>query len=527
MRSKRAAAQPKARKPARSSGRRPLILLGILAVGMLVAYAKIFRFPFIQDDWGWIYRFRTESPQSLFRTFFTPTGVLFFRPLALSYLYGMYRIFGVNPVPFHVVALLMHFANACLLIAIMRRVTRDELVPYAIGFVYAFAVAIVLDPLLWAVGIFDLGASSLFLLSMYFFMKERPVASAVAYLVGCLFKETVIVLPVILFAYALMARAESRMTLRTLLRRRLAPIAVALCVIVAIKMMGRRPTELGATDPYYVLFFGRDSLYILSIYVACLCQSLVPFGNIKGPSFKPVGVWLLILFVVCVWLVTRRRRGKPVADRALAREFWFFAAWYWTVVLPLLLMPNHAYRYYMMYALPAFVALMFTEARLLISAVRLGHRFERAFIFGLALFAVLSSAICAQTVFNGGMEMNSLLVGTNSLVRKATLVNLVHDGLLKLAPALPPNAVIVLANVDVWAFNKDSGPRIWYGDRTISVYPIESLLIDSTGVYVIEGLKTQGQLYTGGTVENRRVDLDRFFSFALDDEMKFRPAKFK
>jgi hypothetical protein len=501
---------------------RPFVLYAALAGVMLVAYWRVLHFPFIQDDWGWIYRFQTEGLSTFLKSIFAVKGVLFYRPLAELYLYLMYRAFGADPLPFHIVALLLHVGGACLVVAIVRRVTRDDVIAWAAGFVYALAVAIVLESLLWAVGIFDVGGVFFFLLSTYLFVKERPLASAFAYVIGCLFKDTVIVLPVVLFAYTMIEAPSQRDSRLSLMRTRLLPIAIALSVMVAVKLAGKQPQRLPISDPYAIRLSGPHVPILLSKYVFCMFQSFYPAGAIKSAFFKIVLWCLAILTVVTAWLASRPRR-----DAAIARAFWFFLLWCGVSLLPLLFLPNHSYRYYTIYALPAFIALVLTQLRVVATAARLGRRYARGLIIAVAAFAVLFSSVRAHTMLGTGLEWNTVMIeGLNNLVRKAALVDAVRDGLKKYLPKPPADAVILLGEVDVWAFNKDSGPRVWYGDTTISVYPLANLKVDSVGTYIENAFESQRHAFTGAAGGRRRVDPAKLFGFVLDDS-KLRPVRFK
>jgi len=492
-----------------------------LAIVMLAVYWRVLRFPFIQDDWGWLYSFETERPAALLASILHVKGVLFYRPLAEIYLYLMYRVFGLNPVPFHAVALLVHFGAACLVAAIVKLLVRDRVMAWAAAFVYALAVSVVFESLLWAVGIFDLGAVFFFLLSLYLFMRGRPWASAAVYLAACLFKETAIVLPFVLLAYALVVDRPKRVALVSYARSRLLPVAIAFAAIAVVKLMGKKPLSLPISDPYAVRLTGSHVGILLSKYVFCHLQSFCFRGAIKSSVF-PIALWCLGSgLALGGWLVSRRPR-----DAAAVRAYPFLLIWWLVALLPTLFLPNHAYRYYAIYALPAFIPLVLLALRTIVAASGLGRRPARAFVVVAAVLAVVFSASRAHWMLRVGLDWSGLVEGTNSLVRKAALVDIVRDGLAKQLPNPPKGSVIVFGNIDVWAFNKDSGPRLWYADTTISVYPVENLRTDSAGVYIDSPIESQRRLFSGTAGGRRSVDVARLFGFVLKDS-ELRPVKFK
>lgn len=501
-------------------GYRSIVLFATLATLILAAYWRVLKFPFIQDDWGWLLRFQTESRGAILKTIFTFKGVVYYRPLAELYLYIMYLVFGANSLPFHVAALALHFASACLIVAIARALVRDELIAWASGFVYALAVAVLLESLLWAVGICDVGASFFFLLAILLFVRERTVGSAIACFVACLFKESAIVLPIILFGYVVIARARAggKQTLARM--RKLTPMAIVLIVMIVIKSMGVHLQALPVSDPYAVRFSGPHIGTFLGKYVFGMFQSFFPFGEPKSTAFKSVLVSLAIFLVTTSWLVTRPRR-----DEAVARAHWFVLLWLSVALLPYLFLRNRWDRYYAMQSVPAFIILTFLQLRTLGTAVRLGYRYSRFLVALVGCFAVVSSFWRADIALQGGLEPRTLPEGNNNFIMKAALVDIVHDDLMKYLPAPPHDAVIVLANTNVWAFNKDSGPRVWYGDRSLSVYPMENLKVDSTGVYIQNPAENWRQAYKGGAAERLLLDPAKLFGFVLDGN-HLRPVKF-
>jgi hypothetical protein len=494
-------------------------LIVALAAAMFAAYARILQFPFIQDDWKWILRFQSESPPAILGSIFSIKGALFYRPLSELYLYAIYLLFGANPLPYHIFALIIHFASALLIIAIVRLVTRDQIVSYATGVIYAFAVSVHHECLLWAVGMYDLGGVFFFLLAMLLFLKGRTLWSAVAYLAGCFFKESVIVLPIILFFYEVIKGTQIGALRLDRLRRRLLPFAIALVIPVVVKITGTLPQSLPPSHPYVIDFFGHHVPRNLFYYAYCMVQAFDPFVNVHLWTIRILLCAIILFMFVCAWLVYRALKN---ANKTLA--YWYFMIWFLAALLPVLFLPNHGYRYYAIYALPAFIAFMLTMIGIIVTAAGLGRRYERTVIVAITLLAVIFSSSQTHKMLGEGLSRNTLVDGTNDLIRKAAVVEIVHDGLMEYLPSPPHGAVIVLAGVDIWAFDKDSGPRAWYGDRSISVYPFESFRWDSTGAYIEDPIESQGQSYTGAATETRPVDPAKLFVFRLRATM-LRPVK--
>ena len=195
-----------------------VLVFTVLAIVVSV-YWRTVSFTFVSDDLRILRLIQANNTVTVLQTFFDYKDRLFYRPLGLTYMLLIYDLFGSHPTVFHVASLLIHTINACLVWLILFRLLRDRLISYCVAFIYAAAVSIHVDLFAWATaGIYDLGGSFFFLLSFWLFLgveqdrvkgntapsshtKLRLAGSCLAYFVGSLFKEAVIVLPAILFSY--------------------------------------------------------------------------------------------------------------------------------------------------------------------------------------------------------------------------------------------------------------------------------------------------------------------------------------
>ena len=143
-----------------------LLTLSVVVITCAV-YWQVFSFPFIQDDWALLELFRTNDPITQLIQIFNPIGKIFYRPLAQAYILVMHALFGVNAIPFHIVAILLHIINSYLVALLIYAVVGDRLISYLSALVYAAAIAIHLDPLAWAVGIYDLGGAFFFFITIF------------------------------------------------------------------------------------------------------------------------------------------------------------------------------------------------------------------------------------------------------------------------------------------------------------------------------------------------------------------------
>ena len=180
------------------------LLITSVAAVVCAVYWPSLSLPFIQDDWSLLNAFRTQDTPSMLKLIFAYENTLFYRPLSKIYFWLMYEIWGAQPTPFHVMALIVHVLNSCLVALIINIVTRNWLVSYLTAIVYAAAIAIHLDPLAWTAGFYDVGGAFFFFTSIWLFLRNRPTFSAILYLLGCLFKESLFPLSILLIFYSLL-----------------------------------------------------------------------------------------------------------------------------------------------------------------------------------------------------------------------------------------------------------------------------------------------------------------------------------
>ncbi len=87
----------------------------LIVVGVLAVFWRALTFPFVQDDWQFVYDFAHVGPWTVALAAFDPVGKLFYRPIGVLYFASLYQLFGLHVAGYHVVALAIHCVN-CLLV---------------------------------------------------------------------------------------------------------------------------------------------------------------------------------------------------------------------------------------------------------------------------------------------------------------------------------------------------------------------------------------------------------------------------
>lgn len=490
-----------------------LLIVAIASV-IFTAYWQSMYLPFIQDDWIAL-RFKNinETVESL-GFIFSFEEKLFYRPLAQTYLFFLSNLFNQNPLPFHFIALTIHLFNSVFIALIVNKILDNRTIAYSTALIYAAAVAIHLDTLAWAVGIFDLGGAFFFFASFLLFINNKFVISALLYLIGCLFKESVIILPIILFFYSAINIHPSNIHQPFMhLLKRLIPFLLIMIIIAAIKIIGTAPLKFTSNHPYAIDLIGLHIINNIYLYLAWMSQalfSLLPMTDYHSGIPKVSLFGSLFILVLLLLFIFGLKYNNTQLRRITVLTLWILVG-----LLPVMFLPNHIYRYYCTYSLPAFIALLLllTRETLLICHVR--HWAVNASLTCICFASVISSTFHANLIYQQGLEQQTLADGTNMLIKKAVFVNIVKNGLLNDQPTLPDNAVIVIARTDIWSFNKHSGPQQWYDNNTIRTFDFDELRYEDNQLYIEDADNPQPLADTYPPSTKEYLDLSKLFIYQV------------
>ena len=106
----------------------------IVITGFL--YFPVFKYGFFQDDF--LHLVTTQIPVSGLLKFFTDNSAIYYRPLGIQLAYWLQqRIFGPQPIYFHLFGLLVHLLNTFLVYALIAKITQNKSVSLFTSFLYA------------------------------------------------------------------------------------------------------------------------------------------------------------------------------------------------------------------------------------------------------------------------------------------------------------------------------------------------------------------------------------------------------
>ena len=444
---------------------------------LVAAYAPAFAFPFALDDWGkllWL----DQHPSWMDRIqgCFWPQDRLFYRPLSHLSAALLQAAWPHQPVAYHVLNLLLLGLTALTAGALVRDFTGQARVGRLVAVLFAAATPIHLETQFWMVGLNDLAMLPLIFTALLLHLRGRAGAAAAAWALALLFKESAAFVPVVAAAATLLQLDAPAATPR---RRwlRLWPYVLVGLIYVAIKMAGTPPTAVATDHPYAVQLARTTIGPRIADYARWLFHGLAPAlaGGERWDQFlraagaKPLPLHALVWSSVALTLFVAARENRTQLRRVAL-------AWCWILLSlgPLLLMPNHASRYYLLTALPAalWLALLVLEATL--RAVRARPQPARIALALVIAGSAVGGVGYARARTAEGLDQR-FSDGTNLPIRRSTATRIVMAQLPALFPDLPRAAMVLFENLDVYGFGPAPGLRVWYGDPTIISYPAEPM----------------------------------------------------
>lgn len=475
---------------------------GLLALTVGFIYWPVVKYPFIQDDWCILNSLVKDGIPGFLTNAFVSYQTKFYRPVSQLIIALLYDTFGLNPVGYHTVALILHALNSFLVVRIARRCIGTGFSAWIVGFLYAAAATVQMDPVFWTVGINDLCASLFFFLAVLFFFRNNTPATFACFLLGLLSKESVIILPLILFILLLFRGDENRSWGHRIENslRSLVWYIVLTALYLAFRSYGIRAEGANLGVQYQIGFFGIHIVKNLLYYAEWFAESVTCTGHL------PIALVLVFWLVPCAAVAFSWKR-KP--ERI---HFIVFFLWAFLGILPVIFLIDHPFRYYLVYSLPALLMILVTSLEVIARWFSLRERYVKSFL-GLATAVVMcGSAVYILTLDRQGFVGTETIQGSNNLLRKGALISTVQDDLFKDAPVLPPGAVVVFDWMPIGSFCGDAAIQIWYHDYSLKVLTIDQLHFDSAGAYVAGTLSPDQPRTTG---DKSYFDPQKLFIFKI------------
>ncbi len=187
-------------------------LLGLVVILGLVAivYRQAFLGFFVQDDYGWLESSRFQGIAEYVRCFFRFNPALTYRPLSQeTFFWAGQHFFGLNPAGFHAVSVGFHLTGCVLLYALLREFF--DRVPSCAGVLFYGVHGAHLRSVYWISALPEPMALCFYLAAVLLFIRFDRTGSHASFVLsvasmglGMMSKESILTVPLVLAAYALL-----------------------------------------------------------------------------------------------------------------------------------------------------------------------------------------------------------------------------------------------------------------------------------------------------------------------------------
>ena len=272
----------------------------VIAAAVLVTYHPALLVGFWTDDFQFTEALGRLSGWDYVAFYFDPrVHTMWYRPLHGVQWWLGYALFGLDPVGYHLIQILLHVANGLLLYGLVAHVSRKWAMALVAALVYStlptYSVAVlwlgVSDPL---AGLFSLGAIMAWV--GYLETKSRlKFGLALAFFVGALLsKETAATLPAILLLADVWLVAKPTPWKSILLRN--APFFLFMPIYALLEFSA---VTQGVFPKYSGLELGTRTLAVLFQYMQ---QLAYPWG-VESPAIL---VWLFVVLAFLAYALVKR-----------------------------------------------------------------------------------------------------------------------------------------------------------------------------------------------------------------------------
>ena len=312
--------------PSRSSPLRYL-LPGAACLLLFAFYWRGLNCWFLTDDLGWLHigiEAHDGGLPGLLKMLFKPRAQGTLRPWSESvYFWSLYRLFGMNPVPFHLILFLTACGDLLLLYAIVCRLTGSAWA--AAGAQVFWLVNPAIGPGLCCASLYnEIQLVFFMLLALWLFMNGRYWFQLTVFIIGLGSLETAVMYPFVASCYAwLYDRARLRLTV---------PLYLVSAIYAGLHFWIAPTPKTGA----YAVSVDSRVLSTLKTYIE---MSLGP--ERLGHFHWTWPVWLITCGTVMMAL------GVAAAAMAAKRTGALGAAWFLVFLTPFLLIPEHRFEFYL------------------------------------------------------------------------------------------------------------------------------------------------------------------------------------
>jgi len=444
-----------------------VLLVGVIAV---ICFYPITRYYFLQDDFTLLANVAFDRNATVANTFGSESDL--FRPLTkIAYFGVMHGLFGLNPLPYHLVSLAIHVLNTLLVFVLLRRFRIERIPALVATALFAFHVGF-FDVVAWISCIQQLAGQAFMLAGLILGVRavdtKRPllvVLAASAYVLALLSLEQTYALPLLLFLYAY--TKEKVGPARNRAGRALRDTAPYLALMVLYLVYMAASKGVPEEGPYKYRI-GANVITNLFTYLDWVFAFSVVMPFVVDVSSTGLTSAHVVLAILLIYSLAKGRKRVVI----------FSTAYYVLTILPLLFLEGHAF--YLHNYIPS-VGVLCLMAPVVEDLFKVVRDWNRRFVPATAVILIGLAAIICYTKVRAN-ETNylrpDLPLPNDFVLRRAVIAKHTFDDVtVKGQTQSPPkNLFMVYTSEDGWykynvvaALGQGSALKLFYSEPDLNV----------------------------------------------------------
>lgn len=366
-----------------------LWIFPLIFICSLILFGPSFNYYFFQDDW---FVLKTVTSSTLGQLFSFNNDVVYYRPVGMFTFFLLSKMtFGLNPQAFHLVAYLFNFVNIILVWLLIYKMFQNKTSAFISSLLYSTA-AFHFMSFSWLSLTWNIIGTSFFLLAIYFFYDPKKqtsyfksAISLVFFILALLSSEFALLFPVSIVLLEIFLKPNT-------LRKKIKSIffvelisSLIILVYLILRVVMFPPSQ--AKD--YALSLSPDIFNNIIWYILWLFnlpevlkyQLLISELSLSNDvtfltPFKPYSIPLFTFFAISV--ISLLILISKCFDKLLLKLLVVASLFMLIGLLPVLLLSNHSYPYYLLTPSLGFFVLIAGITK----KATLKFSFEKTFILG-------------------------------------------------------------------------------------------------------------------------------------------------
>lgn len=423
---------------------------------------------FFQDDW---FSFSISQATTVidFLKFFIPrSDVIYFRPLGMQVpFFLVWKLFGINPLPFKILTLMVHFLNGYLVYQIINILVKNLRLALFATFLYLTSATHQMV-FYWAATFSFILAPTFYFASFLFFLTEKSRKSFVFFCLGLLINELVITLPAIITLWLILQS-------KTKLIKKYWQFWFLSGAYIFVRLF---ISPLPKTTQYSFIQDIRQPLATLRNFMMWALnwpeeiQAQFNKWNALNPlfltefapfikTFTILTTSFIIFFLLIPMILIILKPKKTTSPNY--KIILFGIGWFIVTALPVLALANHAFTYYV--AIPLFGLLIVITQ---LAQVYLGNTRMQKII--LACFLIAFSGFWYFSSLEN-VKLNQLIHWAPQRARRSEFI---ISQIQKKYPQVKKNTTFIITVDSIsevrWALGEQNALRVVYGDPSLKTY---------------------------------------------------------